>query len=117
MVPDVAIKFLRSCFGCLKRGSFVLEHCKHLNETYVCKFPVNITYCLLYTSPSPRDGLLSRMPSSAWKKTEEWYLVGIEKQILSNLICILFNQHFWSSAVVVMRSAIRFLLLEIQIFE
>ena len=26
---------------------------------------VNIGYCLLYTSPSPRDGLLSRMPSSA----------------------------------------------------
>ena len=24
-----------------------------------------ITPCLLYTSPSPRDGLLSRMPSSA----------------------------------------------------
>ena len=24
-----------------------------------------ITSCLLYTSPSPRDGLLSRMPSSA----------------------------------------------------
>ena len=24
-----------------------------------------IKYCLLYTSPSPRDGLLSRMPSSA----------------------------------------------------
>ena len=23
------------------------------------------TLCLLYTSPSPRDGLLSRMPSSA----------------------------------------------------
>ena len=23
------------------------------------------THCLLYTSPSPRDGLLSRMPSSA----------------------------------------------------
>ena len=23
------------------------------------------SYCLLYTSPSPRDGLLSRMPSSA----------------------------------------------------
>ena len=22
-------------------------------------------HCLLYTSPSPRDGLLSRMPSSA----------------------------------------------------
>ena len=26
---------------------------------------VNINTCLLYTSPSPRDGLLSRMPSSA----------------------------------------------------
>ena len=25
----------------------------------------NINSCLLYTSPSPRDGLLSRMPSSA----------------------------------------------------
>ena len=25
----------------------------------------NILTCLLYTSPSPRDGLLSRMPSSA----------------------------------------------------
>ena len=27
-------------------------------------FTINII-CLLYTSPSPRDGLLSRMPSSA----------------------------------------------------
>ena len=25
----------------------------------------NITICLLYTSPSPRDATLSRMPSSA----------------------------------------------------
>ena len=25
----------------------------------------NLQICLLYTSPSPRDGLLSRMPSSA----------------------------------------------------
>ena len=25
----------------------------------------NVEICLLYTSPSPRDGLLSRMPSSA----------------------------------------------------
>ena len=24
-----------------------------------------VEFCLLYTSPSPRDGLLSRMPSSA----------------------------------------------------
>ena len=26
---------------------------------------LHIRFCLLYTSPSPRDGLLSRMPSSA----------------------------------------------------
>ena len=28
-------------------------------------FIENLRDCLLYTSPSPRDGLLSRMPSSA----------------------------------------------------
>ena len=28
-------------------------------------FPTTAIRCLLYTSPSPRDGLLSRMPSSA----------------------------------------------------
>ena len=28
-------------------------------------FHTQCTICLLYTSPSPRDGLLSRMPSSA----------------------------------------------------
>ena len=27
--------------------------------------PAGLASCLLYTSPSPRDGLLSRMPSSA----------------------------------------------------
>ena len=36
---------------------------------YILKDPglssTNTTTCLLYTSPSPRDGLLSRMPSSA----------------------------------------------------
>ena len=43
---------------------------EELNPDIIClqetkcendKFP----FCLLYTSPSPRDGLLSRMPSSA----------------------------------------------------
>ena len=28
-------------------------------------YDIEITDCLLYTSPSPREGLLSRMPSSA----------------------------------------------------
>ena len=29
------------------------------------EIPGEVESCLLYTSPSPRDGLLSRMPSSA----------------------------------------------------
>ena len=32
--------------------------------TFIPGFP-DLEICLLYTSPSPRDGLLSRMPSSA----------------------------------------------------
>ena len=35
-----------------------------LGGLYLATFP-DVTGCLLYTSPSPRDGLLSRMPSSA----------------------------------------------------
>ena len=38
---------------------FELAECRKLNPAGYIKF------CLLYTSPSPRDGLLSRMPSSA----------------------------------------------------
>ena len=34
-------------------------------QRYAGYDPLNISACLLYTSPSPRDGLLSRMPSSA----------------------------------------------------
>ena len=33
-------------------------------QLYVCG-QGHLCLCLLYTSPSPRDGLLSRMPSSA----------------------------------------------------
>src|SRR5664279_1817882 len=33
--------------------------------TYLCGVCPIYCSCLLYTSPSPRDGLLSRMPSSA----------------------------------------------------
>ena len=39
---------------------------KILSEKYnVLMTPESYNTCLLYTSPSPRDGLLSRMPSSA----------------------------------------------------
>ena len=36
-----------------------------LNEQIAQQQTENQEICLLYTSPSPRDGLLSRMPSSA----------------------------------------------------
>ena len=39
-------------------GKLIIEGQKETKET-------ESKYCLLYTSPSPRDGLLSRMPSSA----------------------------------------------------
>ena len=37
----------------------------HLGSREASKPVSHLTPCLLYTSPSPRDGLLSRMPSSA----------------------------------------------------
>ena len=37
-------------------GQFLILNAQYGNER---------NHCLLYTSPSPRDGLLSRMPSSA----------------------------------------------------
>ena len=43
-----------------------IEYAKK-NITINCVSPgfIQTSICLLYTSPSPRDGLLSRMPSSA----------------------------------------------------
>ena len=40
----------------------ILVNCGIVNDRKEGKWHY---YCLLYTSPSPRDGLLSRMPSSA----------------------------------------------------
>ena len=42
------------------KASAVKRHAKKLARENARR-----TRCLLYTSPSPRDGLLSRMPSSA----------------------------------------------------
>ena len=42
-------------FSCVYRQSLLVQFTPNL-QAY---------NCLLYTSPSPRDGLLSRMPSSA----------------------------------------------------
>ena len=40
-------------------GMEILKELRQRNEE------TKVLICLLYTSPSPRDGLLSRMPSSA----------------------------------------------------
>ena len=61
----------------LDSQEFVLDDCHYMGriicdesetsakEIFINRyFALNIS-CLLYTSPSPRDGLLSRMPSSA----------------------------------------------------
>ena len=37
----------------------------HTRKTVMAEYADAFITCLLYTSPSPRDGLLSRMPSSA----------------------------------------------------
>ena len=49
----------------LKKKTSILE--KVLEKHKDAKNPLAAlaAFCLLYTSPSPRDGLLSRMPSSA----------------------------------------------------
>ena len=53
----------------LKEKITLSEFLNEISEKHEVYFTYNPTLvsttCLLYTSPSPRDGLLSRMPSSA----------------------------------------------------
>ena len=50
----------------LKSPAPIQSRLKHLQEKgYISWQEGKARTCLLYTSPSPRDGLLSRMPSSA----------------------------------------------------
>ena len=44
---------------------YSLKHAHQIIEKIPGCLPIIFYICLLYTSPSPRDGLLSRMPSSA----------------------------------------------------
>src|SRR5664279_1185072 len=52
------------CFGGNHGDTPGARDAIHRNP-YNLRFGVSNCGCLLYTSPSPRDGLLSRMPSSA----------------------------------------------------
>ena len=47
------------------RGRIIKKDLANLKSTNVNSRSETPNICLLYTSPSPRDGLLSRMPSSA----------------------------------------------------
>ena len=52
---------------CINRMNDVIDICKVSGNIEIDGVEINDKNldCLLYTSPSPRDGLLSRMPSSA----------------------------------------------------
>ena len=50
-------------YGSYTTPEFAMPAFCNLNVSWNASAPHNT--CLLYTSPSPRDGLLSRMPSSA----------------------------------------------------
>ena len=46
-------------------GSIIKQHQQEFTQYLPDEFSVEHDPCLLYTSPSPRDATLSRMPSSA----------------------------------------------------
>ena len=53
---DARLQELEQQYGLLSEDLYTLYRLGELEQS---------RDCLLYTSPSPRDGLLSRMPSSA----------------------------------------------------
>ena len=60
-------QWLKDSFGGTKwlKTSYNTIGGKHLAAGTPFRMNYAVIGCLLYTSPSPRDGLLSRMPSSA----------------------------------------------------
>ena len=60
----VAVVGVGNCASSLIQGRYYYEDAAD-DEFVPGLMHVNLGGCLLYTSPSPRDGLLSRMPSSA----------------------------------------------------
>ena len=47
------------------KSNEVTNTLNYKNKHFIFRHIQQLSTCLLYTSPSPRDGLLSRMPSSA----------------------------------------------------
>ena len=71
LLPDAAHNKLVSALADGRRdtrpitGTLSVQRQTESTRHWACACEVYGTGCLLYTSPSPRDGLLSRMPSSA----------------------------------------------------
>ena len=61
--PKSQDAFLNSPPPIIKSLQPVMDQCLMMKG--ISGVPITPFNCLLYTSPSPRDGLLSRMPSSA----------------------------------------------------
>ena len=59
LLPGISGATVALMFGVYERILAFLTQLKGFNLI------IPLLICLLYTSPSPRDGLLSRMPSSA----------------------------------------------------
>ena len=51
--------------GSKKEARIIKHEISHIEDIETGRAAYGDECCLLYTSPSPRDGLLSRMPSSA----------------------------------------------------
>ena len=63
-LEDITLRAIRI----LKEVDYVFAEDTRVTKKLLNHLEIETTiyrYCLLYTSPSPRDGLLSRMPSSA----------------------------------------------------
>ena len=58
-------KALGSLGGYITGSRTLIDFLRNRSCTQLDLYHSPFTSCLLYTSPSPRDGLLSRMPSSA----------------------------------------------------
>ena len=62
---DTKLSFIGSCFSDSIAAIATSYGFNTLSNPFGTIFHPIPIICLLYTSPSPRDGLLSRMPSSA----------------------------------------------------
>ena len=64
LYPELKKHFLQDVLRFAVNQEYVSENLNLKPIDEIAIFPP-VSGCLLYTSPSPRDGLLSRMPSSA----------------------------------------------------